>query len=183
VRHGDNLPAADWMTEVSRTGSVITTAAPVLIDVGAAGKGYLVDLVGDVLREGEIDDFVIDASGDLLVSGPEPRRVALEHPLDPSLGIGVVELHSGSICASGSNRRVWGEGSHHIVDGRTGEPTRDVIATWAIAETALAADGLATALFFAAPSVLARAFTFSYVRMFASGRVEYSADLPGELFS
>jgi thiamine biosynthesis lipoprotein len=69
------------------------------------------------------------------------------------------------------------------VDGRTGEPTSDVIATWAIAETALTADGLATALFFTAPRVLARAFTFSYVRMFASGRVEYSPDLPGELFS
>jgi thiamine biosynthesis lipoprotein len=183
VRHGDDLPAADWMAEVSRTGSVVTTATPVLIDVGAAGKGYLVDLVGEVLRSGAIDDFVIDASGDLLVSGRQPRRVALEHPLDPSLAVGVVELESGSICASGSNRRVWGEGSHHIVDGRTGEPTRDVIATWAIAETALTADGLATALFFTEPSVLARAFAFSYVRVFASGRIEYSADLPGEVFS
>jgi thiamine biosynthesis lipoprotein len=183
IRHGESLPAADWMTEVSRSGSVVTTEAPVLIDVGAAGKGYLVDLVGEVLRDGGIDEFVIDASGDLLVSERQPRRIALEHPLDPSLAIGVVELQSGSICASGSNRRVWGEGSHHILDGRTGEPTRDVIATWAIAETALAADGLATALFFTAPSVLERAFTFSYVRMFASGRVEYSADLPGELFS
>jgi thiamine biosynthesis lipoprotein len=183
VRHGDNLPAADWLAEVTRTGSVITTATPVLIDIGAAGKGYLVDLVGELLWEAEADEFVIDASGDLLISGRQPRRIALEHPLDPSLAIGVVELQSGSICASGSNRRVWGEGTHHIVDGRTGAPTREVIATWAIAETALTADGLATALFFTEPSILARAFSFSYVRMLASGQVEYSADLPGELFS
>jgi thiamine biosynthesis lipoprotein len=177
------VPAPGWTTEVSREGSTVTTRSPVLIDVGAAGKGYLVDLVGEILHEHDVDEFVIDASGDLLVSSALPRRIALEHPFDPSLAIGVVELRRGSICASGSNRRVWGEGLHHILDGRTGEPTRDVIATWAIAETALVADGLATALFFAPPSKLAETFEFDYVRMFANGRAEHSAGLDGELFS
>jgi thiamine biosynthesis lipoprotein len=185
---GASLAAADWSTEVSRVGSMVTVDSPTLIDVGAAGKGYLVDLVGELLHEHGVHEFVIDASGDLLVSTERARRIALEHPFDPSLAIGVVELSRGSICASGSNRRVWGEGLHHIVDGRTGEPTRDVIATWAIAETALVADGLATALFFSSPERLSEAFEFEYVRMFASGRAERSAGfgsekLRGELFS
>jgi thiamine biosynthesis lipoprotein len=182
-RKGASLVAADWNTEVSRDGSVVTVESPVLIDVGAAGKGYLVDLVGELLHDRGVHEFVIDASGDLLFSTERARRIALEHPFDPSLAIGVVELSSGSICASGSNRRAWGEGLHHIVDGRTGEPTRDVIATWAIAETALVADGLATALFFASPDRLAETFEFEYVRMFASGRAERSAGFTGELFS
>ncbi|HEY0259192.1 MAG TPA: FAD:protein FMN transferase [Lacisediminihabitans sp.] len=181
-RNGEDLAPADWATEVTRDGALVTTRSPVLIDVGAAGKGYLVDLVGEILRENGVHEFVIDASGDLLVSETEPRRIALEHPLDPSLAIGVAELEHGSICASGSNRRVWGTGLHHIVDGRTGAPTTEVIATWAIAETALVADGLATALFFTEPGGLAEIFDFDYVRMFASGRFDRSIDFPGEMF-
>ena len=183
ARRGPGIPAPDWGDEVSRDGCTLTTRSPVLVDVGAAGKGYLVDLVGELLHEGGIHTYVIDASGDLLVSGPEATAVALEHPFDPSMAIGEVTLADRSICASGSNRRVWGEGLHHILDGRTGEPTRDVIATWAIADTALLADGLATALFFADPADLAETFEFEWVRVFSTGTAERSAELPGRLFS
>ncbi len=182
VPSGAPAPAGDWSAEVSRRGSRVTTRSPVLIDVGAAGKGYLVDLVGEVLRDAGVHEFVVDASGDLLVSVTEERRIGLEHPFDPSLAIGVATLSHGSICASGSNRRVWGSGLHHILDGRTGEPAREIVATWAIAETALVADGIATALFFTDPGELAETFEFEYVRMFASGRAEHSPALPGELF-
>ena len=36
-----------------------------MIDVGAAGKGYLVDLVCDILRHEGLTEFAVDASGDL----------------------------------------------------------------------------------------------------------------------
>ena len=45
----------------------------------------------------------------------------------------------------------------------------------------VAADGLATALFVTAPECLSD-FEFSWVRMLADGRVQWSKDLPGELF-
>lgn len=183
TRSGPDLPAADWSTEVSHRDGVLVTRSPVLIDVGAAGKGYLVDLVAEVLIERGITEFVIDASGDLLVSQPLPSQIALEHPFDPTLAIGVAHVENQAICASGSNRRVWGEGLHHILDGRTGHPTRDIIATWAIADSALLADGLATALFFVPPADLARTFDFSCVRMFASGWADHSLNFNGELFS
>lgn len=183
TRKRASRPAADWRSDIRRNGSTVTTTTPQLIDVGAAGKGYLVDIVGDILIDAGVTEFVIDASGDLLVSTAEPRRIALEHPFDPTLAIGVIELSRGSICASGSNRRVWGEGLHHILDGRTGQPASDVIATWAIADTALVADGLATALFFSRPDRLAAVYDFHYVRVFSSGRAERSVGLPGELFS
>jgi len=182
-RGGDDLPAPDWRTSVEREGAVLTVREPVLIDVGAAGKGYLVDLVGELLAEAGVHRFTVDASGDLLFRGGDEQRVALEHPFDPDLAIGVVTLGDGSVCSSGSNRRVWGEGLHHILDGRTGHPAGDVIATWAIAESAMVADGLATALFFTEPARLVETFEFDYVRMFASGRAQRSAGLPGELFS
>lgn len=170
-------------TDVARSGRTITTTGPTLIDVGAAGKGYLVDLVGGVLRANGVERFVIDASGDLLASPGETLRIGLEHPFDPTMAIGVATITGRSLCASGSNRRVWGEGLHHILDGRTGVPTGDIISTWAIADTALEADGLATALFFTDPAVLAERYHFSFVRLFANGRADVATNFPGELFT
>ena len=184
-REAHTGPRPEWAVDVQREGRVLTTARPLVIDVGAAGKGYLVDLVGTVLRERGIRDFVVDASGDLRHESTDesPIRVGLEHPLQPGTAIGVAEFANASLCASASNRRVWGQGLHHIVDPRTGNPAREVIATWVIAADTALADGLATALFFTGAHQLAKTFYFSYVRMYADGRAERSRDFPGELFS
>jgi len=171
----------EWQEALSWNGSELTTHTPALLDIGAAGKGYLVDLVAEVLREHGVGATTVDASGDFLHRGETPLRVALEHPLDVSKAIGVVSVQNQAMCASAPNRRAWA-GLHHILDARTGLPTDRIIATWAIAATALEADGLATALFFAEPAELATEFEFQYVRMFSTGRVEYSPDLNGELF-
>lgn len=180
---GPAIPAPHWDDAVAWDGAALTTLRPVSVDVGAAGKGYLVDIVGAMLAAAGVERFIVDASGDILHHGHEPIRVALEHPRDASKAIGVVSLARGAICASAANRRTWGEGLHHVLDATTGLPTRGVIATWAIASNALEADGLATALFFADPRRLAEQFTFSYVRMHSNGRVESSPHLDGELFT
>ena len=173
-------PAPTWDDAVAWDGTALTTVRPVSIDVGAAGKGYLVDIVGRMLVGAGIPQFTIDASGDILHSGA-PIRVGLEHPLDPSKAIGVATV-SGAICASAANRRAWGNGLHHVIDATTGLPTSAVIATWAIAATALAADGLATALFFADPAMLEQSFDFTWVLMREGGRVEFSPRFEGEIF-
>jgi thiamine biosynthesis lipoprotein len=157
---------------------------PLLFDVGAAGKGCLVDLVAEVLAEHDVTEFTIDASGDLLHCRDEPLRVALEHPGDATRAIGIAELSSGqALCASATNRRAWGDGLHHVLDGRTGRPTHDVIATWVVADSCLLADGLATAHFLADPAPLMSRFDHEFVRMHTDGRVEWSPDFPGEVFS
>ena len=56
------------------------------------------------------------------------------------------------------------------------------MATWAIADTALVADGLATGLFFRGAGEFTPDFTFRYVRMFADGAIEYSREMMGEIF-
>lgn len=180
ARHSEKRP--NWKADVQRHGSVVVTQRPVVIDVGAAGKGYLVDIVAGMLRNDGIDIYVVDGSGDLIHAGSEPLAVGLEHPVDPTLAIGVAQLKGRALCASASNRRAWGQ-FHHVVNGRTGVPIRDVIATWVIADDALTADGLATALFFTAPERLAASFDFSFVRMFADGRADISPNFDGELFT
>ena len=177
------VPAAvpAWNDSFSWDGQHLDTVRPVTIDVGAAGKGYLVDIVAGELRAAGITEYVVDASGDLVHAGAGGLRVGLEHPLDTSKAIGIVTITDGALCGSASNRRAWGD-QHHVIDALTGLPTRSVIATWAIAPTALLADGLATALFFAAPDRLAAIAPFDFVRMYSNGRVETSPGFTGELF-
>jgi thiamine biosynthesis lipoprotein len=170
-----------WARDIRRDATTITTDRPVVIDVGAAGKGYLVDLIAHALRDAGIDRFLVDGSGDLRHRGPDPVTVGLEHPTLSGRVIGTVPLRDAALCASATTRRTWGEGLHHVLDGRTRRPVTDVVATWVIAADAATADGLATALFVSEPERL-RSFAFRWVRMLADGRVQWSNDFDGELF-
>jgi thiamine biosynthesis lipoprotein len=172
-----------WDDVASLDGDVLRTSAPVVLDVGAAGKGLLVDLVLEVLADHGVHDATVDASGDLRVSGRRRERVALEHPFDPTRAIGVVDVAGGALCASATNRRSWGDGLHHVIDGLTGRPVDSVVATWALAPTTVVADAAATALFFVSPAEVYQATGAVGVRMFSTGRSERHRDFSGELFS
>jgi thiamine biosynthesis lipoprotein len=180
---GPPLQAPRWEDALDWEGSVLTTDVPVVLDIGAAGKGQLVDLLAAELRSLGQQDFLIDASGDLLHSGPDPVMVALEHPYDPAKAIGTVSLAGAALCASASNRRAWGDGLHHVLDGTTGRPVSTAVATWALADNAMVADALATALFFAPGAALERTFDFSWLTVFSDGSAAYSPGFEGTLFT
>lgn len=177
------VTAPRWDDVLTVSGAIVTTLEPVGLDLGAAGKGYLVDRVAELLTEAGITDFVIDASGDLLHRGDGAGRVGLEDPADATQVIGVANLVNGALCASAGNRRRWGDRLHHIVDPTAGEPVDGVVASWVTHRSCAVADGLATALFVAEPDQLARHFAFSYVRLLADGRAQLSTDFDGELFT
>jgi thiamine biosynthesis lipoprotein len=177
------LPAPeDWRARLTWTDGLLRLREPAVIDVGALGKGRLVDRVLEVLAPRVDGPLVVDASGDLAVRGT-PSRIALEHPYDTRRAIGVVELADAALCASAANRRAWGDGLHHVLDARTGEPVRTIAATWAIGETAMRADAIATALFFDGGPELARDWGVEWVRMTTAGRVEWSPGSTAELFT
>ena len=109
--------------------------------------------------------------------------MALEHPYDPAQAIGMVQLAGGALCASAANRRAWGDGLHHVLDGTTGLPVRTAVATWTMAESTMLADALATALFFVPGAELERTFDFSWLTVFSDGSAAYSAGFEGTLFT
>lgn len=172
-----------WEDAIAWDGERLAAPTPVLLDVGAAGKGLLVDIVHEMLAGAGIHAHIVDASGDILHRGPQPLRVALEHPADPTRAVGIALVQDAALCASATNRRAWGDGLHHVLDARTGLPTRDVIATWVVAGSAMVADGLATALFFAEPSELAHVAPFEWVRITSDGRLAHSSGFEGEVFA
>lgn len=193
----DPRPTPAWDDVMTWDGPVLTTRRPLVLDVGAAGKGHLVDIVGALLTSFGIDSWVVDGSGDLRHRAPavdpdDTLRVGLEHPLVPGQVIGVAPLCDDALAASAGNRRTWTDANsadgarlHHVVDPRTGRPTHDVLATWVIADSALVADGLATALFFTDPDRtrdLAAAFGADWVRVAGDGSATWSPTFEGELF-
>lgn len=153
---------------------------PALIDIGATGKGFAVDRVTQLVRQFGFDEFLVNGSGDIR-AGDHAHRIALEHPVDPTKAIGTVVIEDNAICGSASNRRAWADW-HHIVNPRTGAPTREVLATWAIAKDTMTADGLSTALFFSSPQKLLSHFEFDYVVVRSNGTVEHSHARELELF-
>ncbi len=181
---GAEAAPADWQTALTWTAETLTLDRLAMIDVGALGKGRLVDAVLAIVEraaDGENGDIVVDASGDLVMRGGA-QRIGLEHPFDPRRVIGVWEVTDRALCASAINRRAWGEGLHHVLDARTGQPVRKIAATWAMADTTMAADAIATALFFDGGTVLAAEWGVQWVRMSTDGRVEWSPGCTALLF-
>lgn len=175
--------ARAWDDVLQWTAGGVTLLEPTILDVGAAGKGQLVDLMLEYLVTAGHEDVIVDGSGDMRRVGDGTITVALEHPYDASSAIGTLSLGSGALCASASNRRVWGDGLHHVLDARTGRCVETVVATWVLAGDAMTADGLCTALFIAEPATLAETFAFDYVLVYSDGRARSSTPLAGALFS
>jgi len=177
-------PVPDWDAVLIDHGDHLQLREPVLLDVGAAGKGFAVDRVADIV-DGYCDEWIVDAGGDMVFSArAQPVRVALEHPLDPAKAIGLTALRGGSVCASAGNRRAWA-GWHHIVDPHTTAPAREVLASWAVAPSALIADGLATALFFVPADTLRARLNqpFGHLVVRGTGAVDHAAFETLELFT
>lgn len=176
-------PAPRWEDALAWDGARLDTPAPVLLDVGAAGKGQLVDLVAELLADRGVRGATVDGGGDVRHHGERDLRIALEHPADPGRAIGVLELPAGAgFAASATNRRAWGAGLHHVLDATTGRPVTRYVASWVVAEDAMTADGFATALLLLPRAVADALREARWARMRADGRVEVGPGFPAELF-
>jgi thiamine biosynthesis lipoprotein len=172
-----------WEEALEYTYPVLTIKKETTLDVGAAGKGYLVDIVSELLRNRGISSFVINAGGDICAydAGGSVTRVALEHLGDPTQAIGVAQITNASICGSAGNRRAWSTYTH-IIDPHTLTSPQHLLAVWVVAQTTLLADALTTALFFVDPATLLARYSFDYLLLRPDYSIERSASFPAELF-
>lgn len=179
LKPGKLYSPPDWDEVLSYDATSITLSRPALLDFGAAGKGYLVDIVADIVGVAGITTFFVNAGGDILYRTDSSARlnVGLENPQDHSEVVGTASIINQSICASSGSRRQWGE-YHHIINPNTLESPVDIIATWTVADRAVVADGLATALYFVGAGELRRQFDFAWAVLRSDMSLEYSPDFP-----
>lgn len=170
-----------WRRDVLRDGASIVTRFPVMIDVGAAGRGHLADILAEMLGAHGLSELAVCGGREVRHLGRTELRVGLQHPNDASLVVGIAKLHGHAICAASVADEVAEPDGHTLARAGLETSASIVIATWVTAPHALVAAGLATALLFIEPERLAAEFSYSFVRMFNDGRLEMSPAFDGVL--
>jgi thiamine biosynthesis lipoprotein len=173
-----------WEDSIEYKYPDLSIKQPVLLDIGAAGKGYLVDIVASIIAEAGVKEFLVNAGGDIIqkTKSNKSASIGLEHPLNFDEVIGVANLKNQSICGSAGNRRSWGD-FHHIINPKTKSSPKHILAVWVIADSTLLADGLATTLFFIDADVLHKHYSFEYALINNDLSLEYSNNFPADFFS
>jgi FAD:protein FMN transferase len=135
------------------TDQTVTMPVGVGFDPGGIGKGLAADLVvADLLAHGAAGTCV-NVGGDLRVEGISPRggtwTIDIASPDPAAVPIGKVGVRCGALATSTVARRTWtveGEHRHHLIDPRTGQPSRSAVRQASVvAGTAAEAEVLAKA--------------------------------------
>ena len=132
--------------------STVTLPEGMAIGLGGIAKGYGVDRAMAVLMQHGVEHAIVNAAGDLKALGRkqgELWRIAIKHPRDRERVLAVVPLSNTCLVTSGDYERFFehdGERYHHIIDPRTGYPSKGCMSATVTAPDAAFADALATAL-------------------------------------
>jgi len=128
-----------------------------IMDFGGM-KGYMADRVADLFRRRGIDNAIIALAGDIWVMGHredgKPWMIGVQHPRDHDKTLIVLDLSDKYITTSGDYERfVIREKKryHHIIDPRTGKPSKGVISVTLIGDKGSVVDPLAKVPFILGP--------------------------------
>jgi len=127
------------------------------IHLGGNAKGTSLDEAAKVLSESGIKRFVVDGGGDIVSLGDGPKgpwRVGVQHPREARGSLmGLIANPGGSVATSGDYERfatIKGTRYHHIIDTRTGKPSKGCMSATVVVPTTPRAgelaDSIATAL-------------------------------------
>ncbi len=124
------------------------------IDLGGIAKGYAIDRGSAVLKNMGITNFILNAGGDLFVSGKKDGktewRVGIKHPRRTNDLAGAFDLKDYAVATSGDYERfkiINGKRYHHILNPATGYPGTLSESSTILAPTAEEADATATYVF------------------------------------
>ncbi len=126
------------------------------LNLGSLAKGFIVDKVVKYLDTEGITTGYINAGGDIRIFGQKKTlKIGIQHPRKANGEIiAKLKIKDKSIVTSGDYERYFikdDQRYHHILDPRTGNPSRNAASVTVIAEKAILADAYSTALFLMQP--------------------------------
>ena len=147
------VDAAPGMDDIHIDGRQVRAGNPrVALDLGAYAKGYALNVAIRMLHEGGIDNAIVNAGGDLCVSGRHGKRpwhIGVRHPQGGGV-IASLDAYDGECVLTSGNyeryREYQGVRYAHIIDPRSGYPVAHIASATVIARDGALADAAATAL-------------------------------------
>ncbi len=166
--HSDELPAGPpptesevvtvlayhpSMSDVEITGDQVVGRNPhIQLDFGGFAKGYALNVAIKELRQQGINNAIVNAGGDLCVSGQKNNRawkIGIRHPQGKGVLASVDAFDGECVLTSGNYERYReydGKRYPHILDPRTGMPVMHIASATVISRDGGLADAAATAL-------------------------------------
>jgi FAD:protein FMN transferase len=132
------VPGGAWrQIQLDRDAGTLRLPAGSAIDLGGIAKGMAVDAaIGELVRRG-VAAAVVDAGGDIAVTGRPPVGQAWQLSVETRRGERAIGIAGGALATSGISRRRWqraGAEIHHLVDPRTGASARNDL--WSVTTAA-----------------------------------------------
>ena len=143
---------------INRQGYLTKTDPRLLLDCSAVAKGYGCDLVARMFRRHDVDNFMIEIGGEIVVSGQserrQPWRIGVNKPVDDTLSVSteqqaILSITDRAMATSGNYRNFYYKGGKkfaHTIDPHTGYPVdHSLLSATVIARNCATADAWATA--------------------------------------
>ncbi len=188
------LPLIDYrfVTVDNRAGTAFIARKGARVHLGGIGKGYAIDRAIALLRSKGLNDFMIQAGGDLYVAGRKgdrPWKLGIADPRDPSgASFAALELTNATLSTSGDYERFFlkdGRRYHHLLDPDSGLPAVTCRSVTIVTDSALLADGLSTGAFILGPeegmALIERLDKVEGVIVTAANEVLISSGLKGRI--
>ena len=125
------------------------------VDLGGIAKGYAVDVCYQALVTSGVRNLMINLGGNIRCHGSaapgRPWSIGVRDPFNRDRIIGAIRLAGGMAVATSGNYEkfvmIEGKRYTHIMDPRTGWPVEGVASVTIIADSAVEADAMSTAVF------------------------------------
>lgn len=144
------------LADLQIDGDIARSANPALqLDLGGIAKGYAIALLADYLDRNGVQNYIVNAGGDMQIAGNrfgKPWRIGIQNPFAPGVIAGIELDGRYSLFTSGNYQRRYRRGDqwlHHIIDPRSGEPSRGQSSATVLARDPVRADVAATVLMIA----------------------------------
>ncbi len=148
------LDKVGWKYVELLDGNILKKNRPVKINFSGIAKGYAVDRMAEVLRQNDIEKFLVNAGGELSGEGFD-WMIGIQHPRERNQLLGKIILHNKAVATSGDYEQYFKKGNKrlsHIINPLTGYPALGTEAVTILAEKDIDADALATGIFVMGPS-------------------------------
>jgi len=120
---------------------VVLTHSEVMIDLGSIAKGYIADRLAELLQKNKVEEFLIDARGDICVRGKHAHLLGIQHPRNKKSIICSIKLKNQAVATSGDYKQYVKDFKiSHIIN------QKNAISITVVAKTVEEADIYATAL-------------------------------------